>query len=88
MATKKAQRRWRAKNRLVKSQLNVVVRRLVHRDLAELAARLKLRGKGEAVSYASFVAKGLQQYAGHSAEAKRLVAIFDEAYRRDRDLYR
>jgi hypothetical protein len=88
MATTTAQRRWRRKNRLVKSQLNVMVRRLVHRDLEELAAANDLRGKGEAVSFASFVAKGLGQYAGHSAEARRLLKLFADAFRRERDLYR
>ena len=59
MATRVAQYKWRQKNRLVKSQLNVMVRRLVHRDLEELANAAALRGKGEAVSLASFLAKGL-----------------------------
>lgn len=88
MATPQAQRKWREKNRFVKAQLNVMVRRLVHRDLEELANATALRGKGEAVSFASFVAKGLQQYAEHDAEAKRLLSVFHSAYARDRDLYR
>jgi len=88
MATRIAQFKWRQKNRLVKSQLNVMVRRLVHRDLEELANAAALRGKCEAVSFASFVAKGLQQYAEHDSEAKRLLGLFVNAYERDRDLYR
>ena len=36
MASPAAQRNWRSKNRFVKSQLNVMVRKLVHRDLEEL----------------------------------------------------
>jgi hypothetical protein len=88
MASPAAQRKWRAKNRFTKSQLNVMVRKLVHRDLEELAAGAALRGKGEAVSFASFVAKGLQQYAQHDSEAKRLLGLFRSAYARDRDLYR
>ena len=88
MASPESQRKWRAKNRFVKSQLNVMVRKLVHRDLEELAALAALRGKGEAVSFASFVAKGLQQYAAHDTEAKRLLGLFRSAYVRDRDLYR
>ncbi|MCW5771971.1 MAG: hypothetical protein KIT16_10075 [Rhodospirillaceae bacterium] len=88
MATPSAQRKWREKNRFVKSQLNVMVRRLVHRDLEELANASALRGKGEAVSFASFVAKGLQQYAEHDPEARRLLGLFHNAYSRDRDLYR
>jgi hypothetical protein len=88
MATRAAQFKWRQKNRLVKSQLNVMVRRLVHRDLEELASAVSLRGKGEAVSFASFVAKGLAQYAEHDSEAKRLFGLFRSAYARDRDLYK
>jgi hypothetical protein len=88
MATRSAQYKWRQKNRFVKSQLNVMVRRLVHRDLEELADAVDLRGKGEAVSFASFLAKGLHQYAAHDEEAKRLLGLFLTAYERDRDLYR
>lgn len=87
MATATAQRRWRSRNRSVKTQLNVMVRRLVHDDLAELAHDNGLRGKGEAVSFASFVAKGLQQYAAHDAGAAELLRIFRRSYGRDRDLY-
>jgi hypothetical protein len=88
MATRTAQRQWRDKNRFVKSQLNVMVRRLVHRDLEALASAAALRGKAEAVSYASFIAKGLQQYAEHDEEARRLLGLFRDAYDRERDLYR
>ena len=73
MATAKAQRKWREKNRFVKTQLNVMARRLVHDDLDEIARRQQLRGKAEAVSFSSFVAKGLIQYAEHlSLELKIL----------------
>lgn len=87
MATNTAQRRWRYKNRFVKTQLNVMARRLVHDDLDELVGAFGLRGKGEAVAFASFVTKGLIQYAAHSDEARRLVELFAEAWQRDRDLY-
>lgn len=88
MATKEAQNRWRAKNRFVKTQLNVMVRRLVHEDLTEVATHFGLRGKGEAVSYASFVTKGLIQFAEHDEQARRLLELFEHAYARDRDLYK
>jgi hypothetical protein len=87
MATAHSQRRWRNKNRYVKTQLNVMARRLVHDDLDEIARRYDLRGKGEAVGFASFVAKGLMQYAEHNAEARRLLDVFAESFERDRDLY-
>ena len=88
MATKAAQQRWRSKNRLVKSQLNVMVRKLVHDDLLEIADAKSLRGKGEAVSFCSFVTKGLAQYADHDHEAARLLRLFELAYMRDREFYR
>lgn len=88
MATAKSQRKWRDKNRFVKTQLNVMARRLVHDDLDDIAARFDLRGKAEAVSFASFMTKGLMQYAEHNVEAQRLVELFAEAFERDRDLYK
>ena len=87
MATTVAQRRWREKNRYVKTQLNVMTRRLVHEDLSEISDSFRLRGKGEAVSFASFVTKGLLQFAENDDEAQRLLEIFTAAYARDRDLY-
>ena len=87
MATAKSQHRWRAKNKFVKTQLNVMARRLVHEDLSEIATEQNLRGKGEAVGFASFVTKGLMQYAEHNKEAERLFELFADSYRRDRDLY-
>lgn len=87
MAASEAQRRWRQKNRFVKTQLNVMVRRLVHDDLDELAQAFALRGKAEAVSLASFIAKGLLQSSEHDAAVRRLIERLREAYVRDRDLY-
>jgi hypothetical protein len=88
MATAKAQQKWRSKNRFVKSQLNVMARRLVHDDLAEIAAYFDLRGKGEAVGFSTFVTKGLMQYAAHNQEAARLIELFTDAFERERDLYK
>ncbi len=87
MASTEAQNRWRRKNRFVKRQLNVMTRKLVHDGLSDLADDFALRGKGEAVAFAVFVAKALQQQADFNAEAARLLDLFAEAYRRDRDLF-
>jgi len=87
MATNAAQRRWRAKNRFVKTQLNIMARRIVHDDLAEIARVFQLRGKAEAVAFSSFAAKGLIQYATHNEEARRLLELFVKSWYRDRDLY-
>jgi hypothetical protein len=87
MATTAAQRRWRAKNRFVKTQLNIMARRIVHDDLTNIAEVFQLRGKAEAVAFASFATKGLMQYATHNEEARRLLELFVKAWYRDRDLY-
>ena len=87
MATAEFQSRWRKKHQFTKKQLNVMARWLVHEDLDELAATYELRGKGEAVAFCSFLAKGLTQYAERDANARELISIFTDAYRRDRDLY-
>ncbi len=46
---------------------------------------LSLREKGEAMGFASYIAKGLIQYSTHNLEAKRLLEIFVASYERDRD---
>jgi hypothetical protein len=87
MATVRSQKRWRDKNRLVKSQLNVMARRHTHDALDEFARRFRLRGKGEAVSFCCFVTRSLLQRAQYSAEALRMLEDFAVNYHRDRDLY-
>lgn len=87
MTTAKAQRKWRNKNRFVKTQLNVMARRLVHDYLDEIAAAFELRGKGEAVTFASFVTKALMQRAEFDPSAAQILETFETTYRQDRDVY-
>jgi len=87
MATAKNQKKWRRKNHLVKSQLNVVARRSIHEELEGFAESFRLRGKGEAVTFATFVARALMQRADYNTEAARMLDDFTAAYHRDRDLY-
>ena len=87
MASAQHQKKWRDKNRLVKSQLNVVARRSVHDDLEQFSESFRLRGKGEAVSLAAFVTRALIQRAGFSSEAARMLDDFIEAYHRDRNIH-
>ncbi len=87
MATTQAQRKWRDKHRLVKKQLNVMARKETHEHLEDLALSFQLRGKGEAVTFASFVTRALIQRADYNAEAARMLDDFAAAYHRDRDLY-
>jgi len=87
MATARAQRKWRDRNRFVKRQLNVMARKAVHDDLDGLAGSFQLRGKGEAVTFAAFVTRALVQRAEFSDEARQILDDAASAYHRDRDLY-
>ena len=87
MATNKAQRKWRDKHRLVKSQLNVMARKSTHECLQDFAASFDLKGKGEAVTFACFLARALIQRAGYNGEAARMVDDYVRAYHRDRDIH-
>ncbi|NVJ91048.1 MAG: hypothetical protein HWE34_05300 [Methylocystaceae bacterium] len=88
MATKESQARWRNKNSLVKKQLNVMAKRLIHEDLEDMAKTFDLKGKAEAVTFTAFVTKALQQQAEYNPEAKRILTLLETAYKRDREIYR
>jgi len=87
MADPVAQRKWRLKNRLVKSQLNIVARRKVHEYLDEIARTHGLRGKAEAVTFSVYAMMALLQQGSFNKEAERLHQLFTEAYHRDRDMF-
>ena len=87
MATAATQKKWRDKHRLVKSQLNVMAKIQIHEELEALASTFQLRGKGEAVTFASFVIRALIQRADFDAKAAQMLDDFTEAYHRDRDIH-
>ncbi len=87
MSTTQSQNRWRAKNKMVKRQLNVMARKFVHDTLEAIAGTHGFRGKAEALTFSVFVTMALEQHAEINGEAKRLLEIYREAYARDRDLY-
>lgn len=87
MATCRSQRRWRDKHRFVKTQLNVMARRHTHDALAAIAGRFGLRGKGEAVAFASVVVRALVQRAEYDPSAARLLDDIAAAYHADRDVH-
>ena len=87
MATLEAQRKWRRKNRLVKSQLNIMARRKIHDYLDEIAEAHALRGKGEAVTFAVYATMALIQQGDFNKEAERLHKLLTDAYHRDRDMF-
>jgi hypothetical protein len=86
MATAATQNKWRRKNRLVKSQLNVMARKQTHEELDDFAGAFRLRGKNEAVTFAAFVTKALVQRADFDTKAARMLDDFTDAYHRDRDI--
>lgn len=87
MATRESQHKWRLTNKYVKRQLNVMAREHTHRLLDGFAAAFGLRGKGEAVTFAAFVTRALQQRSDFSDEARKILDDAAQAYHRDRDLY-
>lgn len=87
MATAQSQRRWRRKSHLVKRQLNVMARGLVHGYLEEIATAQDLRGKGEAVAFSAYVVRVLMQQAEYDPVIAERLATLRESYHRDRELY-
>lgn len=87
MTTAESQKKWRRKHRFVKTQLNVMARKLVHEYLDEIAYAHGLRGKGEAVTFAAFVTKALMQRAEFDHESAELLGLFAQTYHQDRDVY-
>ena len=88
MATRESQARWRSKHALIKKQLNVMAKRIIHEDLQEIADSFELKGKGEAVTFCCFVTKALCQQAQYNPEAKRILELLDSAYKREREIYK
>lgn len=87
MASPDTQSRWREKHHNVKRQLNVMARSFIHDTLTKIAKTENLRGKGEAVTFATFVTMALEEHADLSPEAKRLLDLYRDAYGRDREMY-
>ena len=87
MATTEAQRKWRDKHRLVKKQLNVMARKSTHDVLEEFSETFNLRGKGEAVTFTTFITLALIQQADFNTHAARMLDDFTAAYHRDRDIH-
>ena len=87
MANALTQKKWRNKNRFVKRQLNVMAREHTHDALDSMATAFDLRGKGEAVAFACYVARALVQRAEYSEEAAKMLEDFATGYHNNRDLY-
>ena len=87
MATPQAQSKWRDKNRFVKTQLNVMARRVTHDGLAEVAATFDLKGKAEAVAFCAYVVRALKQKSEHDAPTYLHLDAMRAGFKRDRDIF-
>lgn len=87
MATRHSQRRWRGKNRLVKSQLNVMARKEVHDGLADIARRFTLHGKGEAVAFCYVLTRALIERGEDDVAIERMIDDLAAGYRANRDVH-
>lgn len=85
MATSEAQQRWREKNRLIKSQLNVMARKVTHDGLEEIAEGFGLSGKAEAVEFCAYVVRALQEKGQRDAATYLHLNALKAGFKRNRD---
>lgn len=87
MATTEAQHKWREKNKDVKSQLNVMARKITHDGLSSISDEFGLRGKAEAVAFCAFVVKSMQQKGQRDAATFLYLDALKAGFKRDRETY-
>ena len=83
----KAQRKWRDKNRFVKTQLNVMARTITHEGLKEVAEAFDLKGKAEAVAFCAYVVRAMQQKSDRDAATYLYLDALKAGFKRDRDVF-
>jgi len=87
MASTQAQRKWRDKNRFVKTQLNVMARTITHKGLEEVADHFGLRGKAEAVAFCAYVVRAMKQKGDREAATYLYLDALKAGFKRDRDIF-
>jgi len=87
MATTEAQRKWRDKNRFVKSQLNVMARKITHDGLKEISEVFGLHGKAEAVAFCAYIVRAMRQKGERDAATFLYLDALKAGFKRDRDTY-
>lgn len=87
MATAEAQRKWRDKHRFVKSQLNVMARKVTHDGLMEISNEFGLHGKAEAVAFCAFVVRAMKQKSNGDAATYLYLEALKAGFKRDRDIF-
>ncbi|MCK5166106.1 MAG: hypothetical protein KAQ66_02265 [Rhodospirillaceae bacterium] len=87
MAEAKAQNKWRDKYRFIKTQLNVMARKITHDGLEEIASTYNLKGKAEAVAFCCYVTRANMQKGWHNPREKILMDSLVAGFRGQRDIY-
>lgn len=87
MATAVAQKKWRDKHRFVKSQLNVMARKVTHDGLKEISDTFGLNGKAEAVAFCAYVVRALKQKGEGDAATFLYLDALKAGFKRDRDVF-
>ena len=87
MSTSLAQQKWRSKNQDVKTQLNVMARKVTHDGLAEVAEDYGLKGKAEAVAFCAYVVRALKQKGERDAATYLHLDALKAGFKRNRDPY-
>lgn len=87
MSTSLAQQKWRSKNQEVKTQLNVMARKVTHDGLAEVAEVYGLKGKAEAVAFCAYVVRALKQKGEQDAATYLHLDALKAGFKRNRDTY-
>lgn len=85
MASAQAQRKWREKHKLVKSQLNVMAHKSTHENLNEISQHFELNGKADAVAFCAYVVKALLQKGERDATTFLYIDALKAGFKRARD---
>ncbi|MBF0248527.1 MAG: hypothetical protein HQL36_10730 [Alphaproteobacteria bacterium] len=87
MASAQAQKKWRDKNRFVKTQLNVMARKVTHDGLVEVSDGFGLTGKAEAVAFCAYVARAMLQKSKRDTTTYLYLEALKSGFKRDRDVF-
>ena len=87
MSTTLAQQKWRTKNQGVKTQLNVMARKVTHDGLTEIAEVYGLKGKAEAVAFCAYVVRALKQKGERDAATYLHLDALKAGFKRNRETY-
>ena len=87
MADTKAQNKWRDKYRFIKTQLNVMARKITHDGLDEVAKEYNLKGKAEAVAFCCFITRAQMQKGWKDPKSKMMLDSLVASFRGQRDIY-